>query len=110
MYVCTIFRFYFNSIKVQLEQVGFRLKKPLPGFQFHKGTIRTVCFNATAYPVVNFNSIKVQLELGVIAVLMYVVLFQFHKGTIRTFYTAYNLVFNEDFNSIKVQLEQYLEV
>ena len=53
-------------------------------FQFHKGTIRTVCFSATAYPVVNFNSIKVQLEQQK---------------------TASAIMFLQDFNSIKVQLE-----
>ena len=55
---------YFNSIKVQLElNFAYGLPHPERGFQFHKGTIRTLR-----------ESHEKQKS----------VLFQFHKGTIRT--------------------------
>ena len=33
-------------------------------FQFHKGTIRTMCSEVPSLVVRDFNSIKVRLELG----------------------------------------------
>ena len=54
---------YFNSIKVRLEPSSTPLKAAEEGFQFHKGTIRTI--------------LKVPLNIKIS-------LFQFHKGTIRT--------------------------
>ena len=84
-YPSSIFRYYFNSIKVRLElQIHF----------------------LQHYKCVNFNSIKVRLEHTYFYhnFRMYIV-FQFHKGAIRTnealkvAFTGYN------FNSIKVRLE-----
>ena len=54
---------YFNSIKVQLEQKIRRVKEAIEKFQFHKGTIRTLC----QFPYDGSRAT-----------------FQFHKGTIRT--------------------------
>ena len=54
---------YFNSIKVQLEQLLPCFVQELNPFQFHKGTIRTVD---------SFISHDHTFR------------FQFHKGTIRT--------------------------
>ncbi len=58
-----IISWYFNSIKVRLEQATLKDNKMNYPFQFHKGTIRTrvLCRQ--------FNQF---------------VVFQFHKGTIRT--------------------------
>ena len=55
--------FYFNSIKVQLEQ-SYVTESKLVGiqFQFHKGTIRTCQLVVSLLHLLNFNSIKVQLE------------------------------------------------
>ena len=53
-------------------------------FQFHKGTIRTECWNQEHQPPSHFNSIKVQLELPGTGFLRLPCIFQFHKGTIRT--------------------------
>ena len=53
-------------------------------FQFHKGTIRTLCDNVLITPLTYFNSIKVRLELGSQISRGSLQLFQFHKGTIRT--------------------------
>ena len=58
---------YFNSIKVQLEQLLPCFVQELNPFQFHKGTIRTVD---------SFISHDHTFR------------FQFHKGTIRTHYLA----------------------
>ena len=52
----------FNSIKVQLEQSAVRKQRRNPGFQFHKGTIRTGLAATLQNIRTNFNSIKVQLE------------------------------------------------
>ena len=58
----------------------------LTSFQFHKGTIRTVCCDLTIFDNGNFNSIKVRLEL-------------YHHGRyVDDFFY---------FNSIKVRLELY---
>ena len=56
---------HFNSIKVRLERVVAKGKTPqFRGFQFHKGTIRTL------HAFWQLHTID---------------LFQFHKGTIRTY-------------------------
>ena len=52
----------FNSIKVQLEPAIISGAGSLLGFQFHKGTIRTLQDSIFDLSVGNFNSIKVQLE------------------------------------------------
>ena len=57
----------------------------LSGFQFHKGTIRTINIFHTIAFLRYFNSIKVQLELSKQKSYHSNRLFQFHKGTIRTF-------------------------
>ena len=54
---------YFNSIKVQLEQMLTNVFLHITIFQFHKGTIRTDAADAVPLDIRNFNSIKVQLEL-----------------------------------------------
>ena len=55
------------------------------GFQFHKGTIRTVYRCVEVISDSDFNSIKVRLEqLKVFAADASKLEFQFHKGTIRT--------------------------
>ena len=53
-------------------------------FQFHKGTIRTVCKTTAPPSLLYFNSIKVRLELVKLLKHYLSRLFQFHKGTIRT--------------------------
>ena len=53
---------YFNSIKVQLEQILTNVFLHITIFQFHKGTIRTDAADAVPLDIRNFNSIKVQLE------------------------------------------------
>ena len=76
----------FNSIKVQLERSYLWLLPQSTIFQFHKGTIRTLCPFLASLPLRHFNSIKVQLELcGSFSFPKRNELFQFHKGTIRTF-------------------------
>ena len=55
------------------------------GFQFHKGTIRTIL---RSLPFQHFNK------------------FQFHKGTIRTICGMPLVPSSRDFNSIKVRLER----
>ena len=98
------------------------------GFQFHKGTIRTLVaflpfvsvwdFNSikvrleqilclTGLPsLLHFNSIKVRLEHLFISPFQHTLIFQFHKGTIRTLgvflVSIHSLSY---FNSIKVRLE-----
>ena len=52
----------FNSIKVQLERIDQFGNDYDYKFQFHKGTIRTFCFEPSAEVISDFNSIKVQLE------------------------------------------------
>ena len=75
----------FNSIKVRLERVAEYGASNLDDmFQFHKGTIRTLKFSATALMILCFNSIKVRLELEDLTKENLRFLFQFHKGTIRT--------------------------
>ena len=57
----------------------------LPGFQFHKGTIRTASSTKDLLQLLHFNSIKVQLErMGFDIPVTNLPGFQFHKGTIRT--------------------------
>ena len=53
-------------------------------FQFHKGTIRTICSMTISNLMRNFNSIKVRLELSGVSPAEFSGSFQFHKGTIRT--------------------------
>ncbi len=53
---------YFNSIKVQLRQVGDPTEKPGLIFQFHKGTIKTEFNDNPINAFCYFNSIKVQLR------------------------------------------------
>ena len=79
---------YFNSIKVQLEQVCLNVLSTLSAlFQFHKGTIRTCIPSRTLYVKLYFNSIKVQLEPSSQHRRSANPSFQFHKGTIRTYCT-----------------------
>ena len=75
---------YFNSIKVRLELDGEREITGVNGFQFHKGTIRTVISITSFLLFANFNSIKVRLER-------------------RTSHLALQRILY--FNSIKVRLE-----
>ena len=42
----------------------------MPGFQFHKGTIKTKSQNRTETDYVDFNSIKVRLKLKRINILL----------------------------------------
>ena len=53
----------FNSIKVRLEHFEVDLTEPYAEFQFHKGTIRTLCGCHGKGSLHHFNSIKVRLEL-----------------------------------------------
>ena len=53
----------FNSIKVRLEHLEGKNEVDLLGFQFHKGTIRTMIRKLGIEDKANFNSIKVRLEL-----------------------------------------------
>ncbi len=53
----------FNSIKVRLEQSAVFPEVERNGFQFHKGTIRTVSSKYYGSQKRDFNSIKVRLEL-----------------------------------------------
>ena len=78
-------------------------------FQFHKGTIRTLCALAPIAIKMNFNSIKVQLEQTSRRPTTTLCQFQFHKGTIRTCSRTSTLPIWWNFNSIKVQLEQNKE-
>ena len=65
---------YFNSIKVRLEPAR-RLRSILVGlFQFHKGTIRTICLSIMTKFVIYFNSIKVRLEHSLLMLKMFCVL------------------------------------
>ena len=76
---------HFNSIKVQLERIDQFGNDYDYKFQFHKGTIRTFCFEPSAEVISDFNSIKVQLE---------------------PLSQLFHIVSMQNFNSIKVQLEQ----
>ena len=120
---------YFNSIKVRLEQSSLRDATLVVAlFQFHKGTIRTLCgcahqsdfapfqFHkgtirtrrgvAPRLPVCrNFNSIKVRLERYSVTGCYWLQRFQFHKGTIRTPHPVPLAMLLRYFNSIKVRLE-----
>ena len=97
---------YFNSIKVQLEQVCLNVLSTLSAlFQFHKGTIRTCIPSRTLYVKLYFNSIKVQLEPQGLLRTTLAIRFQFHKGTIRTLGYSISKGSVFYFNSIKVQLE-----
>ena len=98
---------HFNSIKVRLELSASSVSITTPGFQFHKGTIRTQGINThqqrnirnfnsikvrlelespdiTLMTDLDFNSIKVRLERSVRNATIKASGFQFHKGTIRT--------------------------
>ena len=78
----------------------------MPLFQFHKGTIKTVCTFRLQKASSYFNSIKVQLKPDSVPVPEFDALFQFHKGTIKTISAFLNRVKVRYFNSIKVQLKQ----
>ena len=71
---------YFNSIKVRLEQTFYRQSWRSSSFQFHKGTIRTPCFETGRSSPENFNSIKVRLEPAGLNPYLMMAKFQFHKG------------------------------
>ena len=76
----------FNSIKVRLRQDFIKITKYFhTRFQFHKGTIKTLC--SSLYRRWQFE-------------------FQFHKGTIKTPAAVDVVVFLASFNSIKVRLRQ----
>ena len=75
----------FNSIKVRLEQMGYKPLFSTPMFQFHKGTIRTLAHGGDTSVCMTF---------------------QFHKGTIRTSREMNVSKTKICFNSIKVRLEQ----
>ena len=55
------------------------------GFQFHKGTIKTLFAVIVLLITRNFNSIKVRLKRSIAAGAPLRLPFQFHKGTIKTF-------------------------
>ena len=76
---------HFNSIKVQLRHSGFKVKRNVVKFQFHKGTIKTL------------------IDAGLNPAFME---FQFHKGTIKTKSKNILTSIYNNFNSIKVQLRQ----
>ena len=101
-----ILKRHFNSIKVQLEQARRAFLDDYFGFQFHKGTIRTLILFKVTTPLCYFNSIKVQLEQGKLNAGINPALFQFHKGTIRTSSETLKNIQRQYFNSIKVQLER----
>ena len=97
---------HFNSIKVRLKLDIEILVRPIPIFQFHKGTIKTPREQWPGRKVGDFNSIKVRLKPSMrvtsrdgcsyfnsIKVRLKLLvttnkrckfLFQFHKGTIKT--------------------------
>ena len=103
-------RFYFNSIKVRLEQTQVLNMPSSASFQFHKGAIRTSCFLSSAKRLSHFNSIKVRLEQRYLNSLILFTGFQFHKGAIRTNNGTFTINNLGDFNSIKVRLEHaYLQ-
>ena len=58
--------FYFNSIKVRLEQYKKGVGYVGNQFQFHKGTIRTRWIRNKWFASAYFNSIKVRLERSVL--------------------------------------------
>ena len=79
---------YFNSIKVRLEHtLSGRGRRTTEQFQFHKGTIRTMCLSTKIISKKLFQ-------------------FQFHKGTIRTQCFGNLSLKVSYFNSIKVRLER----
>ena len=82
----------FNSIKVRLEHPATGTSHQPPGFQFHKGTIRTGTRNASIKSLIYFNSIKVRLERSLRRRISVKAIFQFHKGTIRTYRTFDDLL------------------
>ena len=57
---------------------------PIPGFQFHKGSIKTRVDGQANLAVLHFNSIKVRLRLALKSDTPMLVIFQFHKGSIKT--------------------------
>ena len=58
---------HFNSIKVRLEPESPASTGSRYPFQFHKGTIRTLCRRIVLLQTENFNSIKVRLERTTLA-------------------------------------------
>ena len=97
----------FNSIKVRLEPVTPATQSELNlEFQFHKGTIRTLCLVANLLNVYHFNSIKVRLELTRTLVSILILLY-FNSIKVRLELNSVFDVLSHDlyFNSIKVRLE-----
>ena len=80
-------------------------KNYISKFQFHKGTIRTLCNLLIINSLTYFNSIKVRLEHQKRYDRELSALFQFHKGTIRTMGRPSLFRGFRNFNSIKVRLE-----
>ena len=77
---------HFNSIKVRLKPIVNPIFAIAYEFQFHKGTIETLRFEAAGINPYNFNSIKVRLKPHLALLDNNYKLFQFHKGTIETRY------------------------
>ena len=78
MHICArLVPSYFNSIKVQLKPVEIQTTQLDSLFQFHKGTIKTICLIHSS-------------TNGAI--------FQFHKGTIKT----KSLIFYEQIFTISI--------
>ena len=97
----------FNSIKVRLERMASGAIGAPPGFQFHKGTIRTVLLLPIHSVLLYFNSIKVRLELKKdIATLTK----EWHFNSIKVRLERKSLLrligMATNFNSIKVRLER----
>ena len=77
-----VFQFHKGTIRTLC---AFSIKKIIWQFQFHKGTIRTFGDYGLFAWQANFNSIKVRLELFSFSYeVAELITFQFHKGTIRT--------------------------
>ena len=76
-----------------------------PLFQFHKGTIRTICSSVRPRlrNLFQFHKGTIRTDIS-----LFITFaddeFQFHKGTIRTKLRV-SAYLNHHFNSIKVQLE-----
>ena len=98
---------YFNSIKVRLEPFSIRLAVNHHGFQFHKGTIRTLLAYLAPTSFFLFQFHKGTIRTIILNCLVSMSnIFQFHKGTIRTCIPATTIRAYPYFNSIKVRLEQ----
>ena len=74
-------------------------------FQFHKGTIKTAYFGDMYERVKPFQFHKGTIKTDEICVMdAEVIRFQFHKGTIKTYSEFSEFARLTNFNSIKVQL------